>query len=312
MTGTQTSAQVNKLLTNFSNMIKPEGYIAEQILPLVNVKQSTGLIGSYGTSHMRIETSLTTGKNKYRRVDTRQYSTDTYNIKRHGLSDILTEQDYANVEEPFQAEQDTTDELITLLQLQKEKGLADTLTSTSVITQNTTLSGTSQLSDYVNSDPLDDFATARSTIYNSVGMAPDTAIMSWDVFNKVRYHPALVRSLGYADARPGAIRTDELASILEVKRLLIGSAVYESANEGQASSIAPVWGKNIVFAVCPTAAAKRQVSLGYRFQQFGKPRRVFKNPVNNPPKSIEVLVDDSYDQLLASVNAAYLIKDAVA
>lgn len=312
MAGTQIAAQVDKQLTNISNKIMPMGYICEQILPLVNVKQSTGKLGAYGTSHLRIETSLTGGKNKYKQVDTRNYSTQVYMCEKHGLKDIISEEDYANVEAPFDAETDTTDELTTLLYLEKEKGLADSLASTSILSQNVTLSGTDQLSDYTNSDPLGRFATARSVIFNSVGMAPDTAIMSWDVWNIVRYHPDLLVNLGYNYNRPGGLSVDEMARALDVKRVLIGEAVYESANEGQTSSIASVWGKHIVFAVSPTTAAKRQVSLGYRFQQFGAPRRVFKNPVTDPPNSKKILVDDTYDQLLSTVTAAYLIKDAVA
>lgn len=312
MTGTQNTAQVDKLLTNLSNKIVPLNYISEQILPLVNVVQSSGLIGSYGNSHLRIESDVTGGKNKYPQVQTRVYETQVYNITKHGLSDIVTEEDIANVESPFDAMSDTTDELTTKLWLGKEKGLADAITSTSVLTNNVTLSGTDQLSDYVNSDPLDAFSDARNAIYNKVGGAPDTAIMSWETWQKLRYHPKIVRALGFADNRPGGLQESELASVLEVKRLLIGAAVYNSAKEGQADSIAPVWGKDIVFAVCPQSSAKRQVSLGYRFQQFGAPRRVFKNKIDNPPNATEILVDDSYQQLISQANAGYLIKDAIA
>lgn len=312
MVGSQQTAQVNKLLTNISNKIVPEGYISEMILPLVQVKKSTGLLGAYGTSHLRIETTLTGGKNKYPQIDTRQYSTQTYTIQKHGLSDIVTEEDKANVEAPFDAEVDTTDELITKLWLGKEKGLADTLTDTAVLTQNVTLSGTSQYNDYDNSDPLANFATARSVIFNSVGKAPDTAIMSYDVWNIIRYHPAFLTALGYKDQRPGGLSTDELAKAMDVKRLLVSDAVYDSAKEGQASSISLVWGKHIIFAVAPTSGAKRQVSLGYRFQQFGGPRRVFKHDVKDPPMATKVLVDDSYEQLVSTALAGYLIKDAVA
>ena len=312
MVGTQSTAMVNKLLTNASYKINPVGYISEEIFPVVQVKQSTGLLGSYGNSHLRIETTITGGKGKYARVDTRSTSTQTYAITKHGLSDLVTEEDYANVEEPFNAESDTTSELMTKLWLGKEKGLADTLTDVTVLTNNVTLTGTDQYNDYANSDPLGDFGTARSTIYNAVGMAPDTAIMSWAVWNTLRYHPDFLTALGYKDQRPGGLTTDELARALDVERVLVGKAVYSSPKEGQADAIAAVWGKDIIFAVSPRTAAKGQISLGYRFQQFSGPRRVFKNAVSNPPNAYEILVDDSYQQLVSAANAGYLIKDAIA
>lgn len=312
MVGSQQVALVDKLLTQVSNKIVPEGYISEMILPMVQVKQTTGLLGSYGNNHLRIETTITTGKNKYPRIDTRQYSTQTYNIETHGLSDVITKAAFANVEAPFDAEADTTDELTTHLWLGKEKALADSLTSTSVLTNNVTLSGTDQYSDYANSDPIGDFATARSTVFNAVGKAPDTAIMSWDVYNILRFHPDLITNLGFNQQRPGGLNGVELAKAMDVKRVLIGEAVYNSAKEGQADSISSVWGKHIIFCVAPKVSEKRQISLGYRFQQFGPPRKVYKNAVSNPPGAKEILVDDHYQQLISTATAGYLIKDAVA
>ena len=312
MVGSQVNSQVNKLLTNVSNKIVPQGFIAEQILPVINVVQTSGLLGAYGNNHLRISTSLTIGKNKVPRVDTRSYSTQTYTVADHGLSDIITKADYANVEAPFDAENDTTIELITKLQLEKEKGLADTLSDTATITQNVTLAGTDQLSDYTNSDPLSRFSTARTTIYGSVGVAPNIAIMSWITYNTIRYHPDLLVNLGYNYDRPGGLSEQELARALDVERVLIGKAVYDSSVEGQSSSITSVWGKHIIFAYCPATAAKGQVSLGYRVQQFGTPRKVYKNAIDNPPESTEIIVMDAYQQLISTATAAYLIKNAIA
>lgn len=309
---TQLSAQVDKQLSQISNKVTPVGFISELILPTLQVRQSSGLVGKYGKNNLRIVSSITGGRNKYQMLDTRAYSTETYNIETYGLADMVTKEDKANVEDPFDAMIDATDDLTWNLLLNKEKGLADVLGDTGVITQNTTPSGTSQYSDYTNSTPLEDFNTARAAVYSSVGQAPDTCIMSWEVFNILRFHPAMLDALGFKESRPGGLRQDELASALDVRRVLIGQAVYNNSVEGQADNIAPVWDKNIIFCVAPQQGARRQVTLGYRFQQFGPSRVVQRREVFNPRGATEITVDDSYDQLLTEVNAAYLIKDAVA
>lgn len=310
---TQDKAIVDKLLTNVSQMIKPQGFICEQILPPLNVTQYSGKIGRYGNSHLRIETTISGGRNEFPLIETNTRKSDSYALDTHGLKDILTPEDFANVETPFDARSDSVTDLTTRLFLGKEKGLADTLTSTSVITQNTTLSGTDQYNDYTNSDPLGDFSTARSTIYGSVGIAPDTAIMSWGVYNTLRFHPNLLDKLGFKDSRPGGLNTDELAKALDVKRVLVGEAVYNSAKKGQADSISPVWGKHIVFAVCPTVASRMQISLGYRLQKAGTmARQVFRNSIDEPPESEKIQVRDIYQLLITKATAAYLIKDAIA
>lgn len=309
----QLKAQVDKLLTNVSSGYFPKNYISEQILPMIQVAQYTGLLGKYGTAHLRIENSVKGGRGKYRQVETRQYSTTSFNIEGHGLTDIVTDADYRNVEKPFDAEKDTTLALANMLWLEKEKMLADTLSNTAVMTQNVTLAGTDQWSDYANSDPLDDIETGHATILNSTGQTADTAIMSLLVKRKLRYHPQLLDALGFKFDRPGGLKDQELAEVLDVKRILIGDAYYESAKEGQASALAPVWGKHVILAVCPESAQIMQQSLGYMVRLTGtSPRKTYKQAIFNPPGSTEVLVEDEYDMLMSNVLAGYLIKNAIA
>lgn len=310
----QTRAQIDKMLSDVSNGYFPakDTLIAEQVLPQIPVKQKTGKLGKHGTAHLRIEKSLVGGLGEYRRVTTRAYSTDSYDIEGHGLEGVVTKDDYRNVEKPFDAESDETVGVSTLLLLEKEKGLADALASTSIMTQNVTLSGTAQFDDYSNSDPLTRFRTARSAVKNGCGLPPDTAIMSWEVAQVLKYHPLLLDFLGFKEARPGGLSFEELAKALEVKRVLVGSASYESAKEGQASSLQPIWGKNIIFGVCPEKPQLRQIALGYEVVYIGgTPRKVYKYPINNPPEATGILVEDEYDQLLHNVLAGYLLKDAI-
>lgn len=309
----QLKAIVDKLLTKASSMYVPTGYVSEKALPSIGVLQSSGLLGKYGNSHLRIENSLKGGRGQYRRVETITRSTTGYQIEGHGLEGIVTKEDYKNVELPYKAEEDEVLGLTSSLWLGKEKSLADTLSSTAILTQNTTLSGTAQFSDYANSDPLDKFKTARETVRSGCGVSPDTALMDWSVWNVLRFHPQMLDSLGYKFNRPGGLDINELAVAMGVKRILLAEAVYNSAKEGQSDSLAAVWGKHIIFGVLPEKAMVRQVSLGYLVQYEGEaPRKVYKYDLNNPPESRGILVEDNYDMLISNAAAGYLIKDAIA
>lgn len=309
----QLKAVVDKLLTGVSSAYIPKGFISEQVLPTIQSKQYTGLLGKYGTNHLRIENSIKGGRGKYRQVETRVYSTTNYVIEGHGLEGFISKEDYANVYEPFDAERDEVVGISTMLWLEKEKTLADSLMSTSNITQNVTLSGISQLNDYANSDPIGVFTTAKNTILDAVGLMPNLAIMDIRTWNTVRYHPAMLDALGFKWDRPGGLKEDEMALALGVDKVLFGSARYESANEGQTSSLASVWGKGIVFAVAPDKAEIQQKSVGYLVRPIGsQPRKVYKQANFNPPGSTAVLVEDEYDMLLSDAACAYLIAAAVA
>jgi len=315
MSQSQLKAIKDKLLSQASSIYVPEdaSYISEQILPLIGVVETTGSLAKYGTSHLRIEKSLAGGKGKYRRVEPITRSTTDYKIESHGLEGFVSADDYRNVQKPYDAEKDETLGLTSLLWVEKEKLLADTLGSTSILTQNTTLVGGNQLSDYLNSDPLAVFDTARLAVRNGCGAPPNAVIMEWAVYQKLRYHPQILDALGFKENRPGGLSYQEIASALDVKKVLIASAMYESAAEGQASALAPVWDKDIIFAVLPDKASPYQVSLGYRVQYSNQgSRAVYKQPSFNPPGGTEILVDDHYDFLISNVNAAYLIEDAIA
>jgi hypothetical protein len=309
----QLKSVLDRLLSNVSNAYVPEGYASESLFPLINVKEKTGKLGALGSNHLRIEHDLAGGRGKYRFVEPKVYSTSTYTVQSHGLEGLVTEDDYANVYEPFDAEKDEVLGLSTLLWLSKEKALADTLTSTSIMTQNTTLSGTSQWNDYANSDPLDDFLTARLAVREGCGMPPNTAVMDWSVANTLAYSPQILAALGFTANRAGQLSDVELAKAMGVERLIITKAMYNNANEGASDNLDPVWGKHVVFAYLPSAAGKYQVSLGYRIQLIGRgPRRVTKSPVDNPPNSTRIVCDDSYAMHIAQAAAGYLIKSAIA
>ncbi len=310
----KSKALVDKILTQLSNKYVPEGYISEEILPEVNVVESSGLVADYGNNHLRLVSTIHEGEAKYKRISTKNESTRTYSIETHGLSDVITEKTRRNTPQPFDAEQDTMMDLLNILWLEKEKALADNITDTGVITQNTTLSGTDQYSDFDNSDPLGDFTNAFNVVHAATGVLPNKMVMDLATILTLRYHPKILRSLGFADNRSGGLSMSDLERAIGVDgsplKILVGKVNFNSAKEGQADVLTPVWGKNIVFLHAPATAAKRQTSLGYRFQ-FGSPRRVFKNSIDNPPNSMEILVDDEYDQQLSNVGAAFLIKDSI-
>lgn len=310
---TQMKAVVDQLITNASNAYIPKGFVCEMILPEVKVAQYTGKLGKYAASYLRIENTLAGGEGKFRRVQTITRETDGYEIDSHGLFDVITPREYKNVTLPFKAENDVAMGLTTMLYLGKEKSLADTLSNTSILTQNTTLSGTSQFNDYLNSDPISKFDIARNAVLDGCGELANGVIMDYKVYSKLKFHPQMLEALGFKYSRPGGLTIDELAQAMDVQKIILANSRYNSAKEGQASVLSPVWGKNIIFGVFPEKAEPYQISLGYRVQLEGtQPRKVFKSPIDNPPESTKVLVNDEYDQFISNATAAYLIKDAIA
>ena len=309
----QMKAIVDQMLTGVSSGYQPKGFICEQLLPPVPVDRSTGKLAKYGKSHMRVETSFIGGRGKARQVEAIVRSQAGYELENHALETMVTEQDYENVQDPYNAEQDEIMGVTNILWTEKEKVLADALSSTSVMTQNTTLSGGSQFSDRDNSDPIGVSLTASNAILDGCGMLMDTMWCDIKVANALRFHPQLLSSLGFKEARPGGLNDQELARAFGVQKILISNVRYNSAAEGQADVLASVWGKHLWFGVVPDSATVWQTSLGYRlFKRGSTARQVTRWALNNPDGANAFLVKDRYQFLLSDVTAGYLVKDAIA
>ncbi len=310
---TQMRGIVDPLLSNVSSMYVPDGAIADKFFPALKFAQYTGKLGGYGKSHLRIEGTVVGGRGRYREVQSITRTTQSFTIQGHGLSGMVTDEDYRNVIEPFDAEKDETMGLSTILLLEKEKILADALSSTAVLTQNTTLAGTAQFSDYANSDVVSKINAGKAAVRAGCGAIVDTCIMDYNVAQVLRYHPQLLDLLGFKFAKPGGLTDDDLSRALGIDNILIPNVSYNTAKENQADNLASVWGKHIIMCVNPKSAAKYQIALGYNIRLDGaEPRKVYKQPVFNPPGSTEILVEDKYDLLIADATAGYLIANAVA
>ena len=304
---------IDPLLTNVSSAQLAGDCVSDLLFPELKFDQYTGKLAGYGKGHLRIENSVIGGKGKYRRVETISRTTTSFEIEGHGLSGIVTKRDYKNVKDPFDAEKDEVMGLTSVLLLEKEYGLASVLADTAIMTQNTTLSGASQFSAFTTSDPVSKVLAGIKAVRAGCGGIVNAMIADYDVVQTLRYHPQLLDALGFKEQKPGGLSDQDLAKAFNVKKIFIPSAQYNSAKEGQTASMANVWGKHLILAVLPDAAAKYQTSLGYNIRlNDGQPRKVYKESLFNPPGSTEILVEDEYDMLLSNVTAGYLIKDAIA
>lgn len=311
----QIKAIIDKLLTGASSGYIPSGYVSEAAFANIPVAQLSGKLGKYSDSHLRLENTLMAGEAMAKRVKAISRTNASYLVERHGLEGVVTDDDYRNVEKPFDAERDEAIGLSTLLWIDKEKELADMLGTAAnySVGNKVQLSGTSQYSDYTNSNPIANFKDARNGVRTDAGFFPDLVIMNAATANTLAYHPGILTALGFTQNRAGQLSQMELAKAMGVERLLISEAQYNSAKEGQTSSRADILGKHIVFAKAPMKPAMYQVSMGYYITLAGEmPRQVYKYAINNPPGATGIIVQDSYDFMIVNYDFGYLIEDAIA
>lgn len=314
--GVKDGAVQDPLLTKHSNGLFNDAawFISEAILPATPVGTTTGKIGKYTGGHLRIVNTAHTGKGGYLEVETLVYQSDTYDINDHGLKEFVTDNQKRNALRPFNALEDSMINLTSLQFLAKEKALADVLLDPAVITNGATLAGNAQYDnlDHADSNPIEDRITAFGTIEDAIGVSPNAAVMNLKVARNLRYHTRLIDSLGFTNKRPNGLTMTELAEALEVDKVLIGRAKYNTAKEGQTDAFTDVWGNDLVYARIEDFSGLRQKILGVEVRKDKtKPRQVFRKQMDEPVGSTKIIVIDNYDQLFLNTDCAYLIQDAI-
>lgn len=297
-----------------------EQYIAGKLFPKIKVGSRKGDIKSAGTEFLRVNSVTKVGRTGTPEITVSMSKSSGWSCENEGLKILTLKEDGESYNQADWRAGMTAAKLSfakmikTAKMLAKEKEAADVLTSTSIITNNVTLSGSDQWSDYAGSNPLTQFSAAADSIYAATGREANTAYMGRNVFKKLRFHPVLFDKLGTTSSseRSKGLTKEQLALILEVDQILIGTVRYESAKEGQTSSMSSVWGNDFgMLFVNPNPTPELfEKSFGYEFVLDELVTDTFA--VKDPMFAEYVRLNEDRDQLVLDATAAYLVKAAVA
>lgn len=132
-----------------------------------------------------------------------------------------------------------------LIALAREKRAADLVfAAANYATGNkTTLSGTSQWSDFTNSDPV----AAILNAFDGMVMRPTVAVLGRLTHTKVATHPKICKAIFGNNTDAGIVTRAQLAQLFELDDWLVGEGFINTAKKGQAATLARCWGKHAAF-----------------------------------------------------------------
>ena len=111
----------------------------------------------------------------------------------------------------------------------------------------TALAGADQW-DNAASDPISVAQTARDTIIQASGEAPNMAIMGYEVYKALRQNSLILEFCSRTSSRVGILTNEDLARALDVETVFVGKAVANTSAEGLTATNAYIWGKSVLFA----------------------------------------------------------------
>jgi len=298
------------MLTNFAKKFVNNELIADRIAPAVPVGRQTDKYWIFGRESQELleyQLRATGAPAEAIRIT---LSTDSYNCKSHALQSRIADEDRQGYADAGDIERDAVQTMMEKILLQREDELATMLGDTAQVTNNTTLAGASQWSNDA-STPGVDIQTALDKIVES-GVRGNFIAMGWQVFAKLRWHPAIRATFQYHQDR--ALTDADLAAYFGVQNFWVGAAVKRS----KAGVISFVWGKNAIVGYVSPSPSAQDISGVKNFRWTGAPGTsggigVVKGRHPDPTAKSDIIgVDDYYHQKITAVEALYLIKSAVA
>lgn len=303
---------IDPALTGVTVAYRNTDLIADAVLPRVQVTSMDFKYNTYPLGeHFTVPSTRMGRKSQPTRVEFTA-TEQTASCDDYGLEDLVPQRDIdlapANYDPLGRAVMALSD----LILLDREVRVAALLFATSgyaAATNRTTLSGTSQLSDFTNSDPLGVIMAA----IDSCLVRPNVMTMGQAVWTKVCQHPKVVKAVNGSSGDSGIARKAQIAELFGLQEVLVGAAYINTAKPGQAVAMSRAWGKHIALTHRnPSADTSRGITWGFTAQWGGRIARQGPDPKAGLRGGISVVVGESVKELAVADRAGHLIIDAVA
>ena len=293
------------------------GFIGQRVFPTLDVKKPAGTYGIVSIENLLKERSTrrTPGAGYSRQKW--EFDDVTFACKEHGAEEVIDRREAEMYADYFDAEQVSAARALDAVLRNQEARIAALLYNGTTFASNTTAI-TNEWDDATNAVPITDIETGRQGIYAACGMQPNTLILNRKQFVAAGSTANVLDRLKYSghhDPRPGAISEAALAQALGVDQVFVADAAYDSALQGQAASMAPIWSDEYMF-LCKVATSSdfKEPCIGRIFHYAGdgsSPAGTFETYAEENIRSDVVRVRHDVDEVLLYVEAGWLYSNAI-
>ena len=262
------STHMDKVLTDFSllNVQNESVFQAGMILPFKAVsKQSDKYLvydkDAFARDDVKLRAAGTESNGTGFSLSSDSYYCDKYSVHADLSYDEINEADV-----PLDLERDAAF-LVAQQMLQKRERLAaNAIFKTGVWALDVDGAATTKWSDYLASDPIAAIDSAARSILLGSFNNPSTLVLGLDVFNALKSHPDLNRSLNVTGPQDEA----GIARHLGVSRIIVPRAIGITGNEGKAGVAGFIWNpKSALLLSNPMTVGLRTPAAGMIFGWTG-------------------------------------------
>ena len=296
---------IDPVLTTLARGYSNEELIATALFPVVLVPKEAGQYPEFGKEAFKLYNTERALRGKSNRLDPELLNWVDFATSE---KDIEYPIDYREKNESlFNLQKHGTVTVQNIIDLQREHKAATLAQNPSTygVGNKITLSGTSQFSDYANSDPVAVVKAGREAIRAKTGKYPNTMAMGASSFETLSEHPKLLEKIKYS--MKGILTAELMREIFNIKHLKVGMAVYADDD----GTFRDVWGDNIILGYVPEKQSGidrdwHEPSYGYTLRRQGYP---FVDRYEEAKKLELVRDTDNYTVKVVGADAGYLISD---
>ena len=261
-------------LTEYCAVVKPQGVIGINVLPIVPVDMVTGSFPTFSRRVMTQPQNVEGAHNAPAGHSEREVTQTTYICTAKRWREFLADADLSAAQKALQNEMIMATQVQNTLLLAQEQRIAAKVMAAAnhVNTMTLTSGGTSDGFQF------DRYTAGAGTVFSIIetmkGLAynPDPAnceaviAMSYDVWTVLKNHPDLLARMGGATASaPAKVQKEVMASLFDVAEILVGEATYDSTPRKTAATYSQVWTWNMLFFHRAKNPMKNAASFGYSF-----------------------------------------------
>ncbi len=308
---------VDQVLSNIVVGRRPEGFIADQLLPVTPVSKQSDIFYKYNHGHFkRHEAGLTrrapgTEAKKVHFTVT----SDTYFAPNFALGTDWPVEDQVNADEVLAWAETSALNVTDRLMIDYEIRIADLAVTTGNVQTVTSIN--TAWSNTTGSRPLDDVADEMENFRQATGLKPNLAIVPEQVMTKLRRNDQL-RDILFGD-RGGLVTDEQFATLIGVNRILVPAAQVNSWGETETEngswSLYDAWGNHFWLAKVDLLAGRFTDTWLNAFRWtsplLGVPFAVQRHPFDAKKKIFELEVGYYQDEKVVSNDLALRVQSVI-
>ena len=261
---------ISQPLTNLSiaYIQSQSEFIADKIFPVIPVSKQMDKYYIYDKGVWFRDEAQLRGPAQESAGSGYTLSNDNYSCSVYAFHKDIDDQTRANCDEIINLDSDANEFVMQRLMIKRERDFVNNFFNTSIWTDKTGGSDFTQWSSFAASDPIKDIADYKRYIKTRTGFNPNTLLIGGEVWDVLKRHPDIKECYKY-NRETATLTTDMVARALDIDRIIIGDAVYNSGVEGAADSFAQIYGKHALLCYVNPRPSRMMPSAGYTFAWTG-------------------------------------------